>query len=214
MSIITNLNLEKNFLNLKNNIEKMESLHDLLSFQIIISDSVKIMSLMSQLIKNKNNLFGKNILKESLINIISFLPIKYVSKCKNVCKLWLKNLKNNLAKKILLPTPKIFYHNGFFDVKFCPRTIFKIKNDIYINNHINVCKISTKKDKFITTNINLYRDIIYSNDRYICMSSYQVINIYSLEMELISNIPTKGYQGIAIDNNDNVLISTHDKFYI
>ena len=59
MSVITTFKIEDKILNLKNNIKKLESLNELLSFQIIIYDSIKLFSSISQLIKNKNNIIKK-----------------------------------------------------------------------------------------------------------------------------------------------------------
>ena len=59
MLVIINFNIEKELKFLENNISKLRLLHHSLIFQMIISDSIKLMLLISQLIKNKNNLFRK-----------------------------------------------------------------------------------------------------------------------------------------------------------
>jgi hypothetical protein len=51
MSIITTCKIKNIFSNLENNIKKLKSVNDLLTFQVIIYESIELLSLISK--KNK-----------------------------------------------------------------------------------------------------------------------------------------------------------------
>jgi hypothetical protein len=164
------------------------------------------MSIITNLILQKNNSFFQNVVTELLINIVSFLQIEYKSICQTVCKIWLKNLKSNLSKKILLSIPKNMIYCESFDVKFVPKTIMMTNNHIYISRYLNACKLDMINSKLIEENDeNFQTNIITSNNNYICTINLNIIHIYSLKMKLINKISTKGISDLVIDGNDNII---------
>jgi len=214
MSAITILKIENEFLCLEENIKKLKLLNSPLIFRIIISESIKLLSLISQQIKTKDNLFGKNIAKELLIEIVSFLPFEYISICKNVCINWNKDIKNCLSKKILLPIPKNISYCETFKLDFSPRSMAKIVNDIYITNRSNATIINIQNSRLIRENNENFHNIISSNKNYVCIKYPEEIMIFSPDMQFIGCILISTIQGLAIDNNNHVLVSTCDKFHI
>mgnify|MGYP001482873200 CR=1 FL=1 len=215
MSVITTFKIENEFSNLEENIKKLKLLNNSITFQIIIKESIKLLSSLSQVIEKECNLFGKKIAKELLINIISFLPCEYALICRRVCMDWQKYLKSELSKKILLSIPKNIHYLELLYVGSRQRTMTKIKNDIYICNLYDFSKINTKNFKIIKEqNIKFHTDMIYSNNNFICTRRSREIKIYSLNMELVNSIPTEYSCGLAIDNNNNIFISTNKKLHI
>jgi len=215
MSAIISLKIKRIFSDFEKKIKILKLLHDELTFRIILDDSIKLLLSMSQQIKNKDNLFGKNIAIELLVNIISFLPYEYVTICKNVCKIWFNNLKSNLSKKILLPVPKKMRFSKLFSLGFKPLTITKIKKHIYITDYENFCKINTKNNELFTReNENIYKNLIYSNNDYICLKSSNNIEIFSSDMKLINIIKIKNFQDFIIDDKNNILVVRNNSFNI
>jgi hypothetical protein len=156
----------------------------------------------------------KNIVVELLINIISFLPSEYISICKSVCKSWIKNLKSNLSKKILTQIPLKIQYSKSFEMNSRPLIMYMIKNDIYINDCQDLFKIDTKSSEITEIDINIYQYVTFSNGNYICKEYLDHINIFFLNIKLISSIKISEIQGLAIDNKNNILISTNNKFQI
>jgi hypothetical protein len=66
MSIITEFGIENEISKLENNLTNLKISHKLLNFQIIIHESIKLLSLISKKIKNSINSCAKNIPSESL----------------------------------------------------------------------------------------------------------------------------------------------------
>ena len=147
MCVITNLQIENKLLNLEDNIKKLRLSHSLFDFQIIIYDSIKLLSSISQIIKNKNNSYGKHIQFELLVKIITFLSYEYNFICKNICKPWLNNLK-----KKLFSIPKSISYCKSFKLIFISKTMTKVGDNIYISDNSRVCKIDTKESKIIKIN--------------------------------------------------------------
>jgi CNH domain. len=215
MSIITIFKIENEFFRIEENIKKLKLLNDRLIFQIIIHNSIKTLLLMSQLIKNKNNLFGKSIETSLLATIISFLPYEYRFICRNICTSWLKNLKSSISKRLLLPAiPKNIIYPRLLELKFRPKTMTRIKNDIYVGTLFGIYKINEKFEVIAESDKNFRTYIMSGNDNYICVVILEHICIYSLNMKLICKIKTKRVQGMAIDNKNRVCVSTSNKFHI
>jgi hypothetical protein len=181
MSVIITFKMENEISNLENNIKNLKSLHDILTFQIIIHNSINSLMSMSRLIKNRNNSFGKNIATKLLINIISFLSSEHISICRRVCTTWLKSLKSNLSKKILLIFPKNIQYCQSFDVGFNPNSMMRVKNHIYISNKSNVCKINMKNSEISIVDGEYYMaNFTSANDNYICIFLFKIrIYIFS-----------------------------------
>jgi len=215
MSIITKLKIENKISNLENNIKKFRSINDLLDFQIIIHNSIKLLLSISKIIKDKNNFYGTKLSDELLINTISFLPSKYILICQNVCTTWLKSLKSNLSKKLLQLIPKILLYKTYFNSSFPLKTMTIQKKYLYLSNYFNSLRIDIESYKLKKIyNKELQTELISSNNNYICVHNFDKINILSLDLKLINLIPIEKIQGLAIDNNNNILISTYNKFYI
>jgi hypothetical protein len=217
MSIITKLKIETEFSKLEKNITKSKLLNDSLSFRIIIDDSIKILSSILKSIKNKNDLFGKNIAIELLIGILSFLPQYYIRTCETVCVSWLKILKSNMSKKILFSLiPKQLCYHTILNLEFYPKRLVKIKNYIYAINYENVCKIDTNnfglfKDEYVY----LYGKLISSNGNdIILINKFDHIDIISLIPHFHNRIEVKNCQGAAISENKRIYISTNKRFYV
>jgi len=60
MSVITRYEIENIFTDLEDKIKTLKILNDSLTFQIIISDSIELLSLLFQKIRNKKNHMEKN----------------------------------------------------------------------------------------------------------------------------------------------------------
>jgi NHL repeat./F-box domain. len=209
MSVITRYEIKNIFSHLEDNVKILKSLNDSLPFQIIIYDSIKLLLSMSQKIKNKNNLYGKNMPIELLANVISFLPYEYKSICRYVCTTWLKNLNSDLSKKILFPILKNITFSESFNLGFVPRAMFKIGNNIYISNTSNAYKFNMENSELIKIdNENLQSDVICSNEKYICTSTNFEINIFSLDMKLITCIKKKKVYDVDISNNGTIFASS------
>jgi F-box domain. len=214
MSIINNYDIKNVFSHLEDNIKTLKLLDDLLTFLVITYDSIKLLSSILQKIRNKNNSYGKNIPIELQANIISFLPYEYKLICCRVCKTWLGNLNNNLSKKVL-PLLKHINFSKVFNLNFEPKIMMNIENNIYISNKSNACKFDIKNTKFIEINdMNLKEDRICSNEKYICVIKSFDAHIFSSNMEFINNIKIGLVQSLAIDDNDNILVSSIDRFSI
>jgi len=213
MSVITFFKMENKVSYLENNIKKLKLLDDGFTFRIIINDSLKLLLSISKLIENKNDLFGKKIPKELLINIISFLSYKYIKICRNVCMSWLKITKSDFSKKILLSVPTNMCLSESIKLNFVPINMFKIKNYIYVKDSQHIIKFDIKTCKLTEEKNIFYKDVIYSNNKYICTKDPNNIYIYSLDIKLISRIPIKNTRNLTI-NNDKILISTDIRFYI
>jgi hypothetical protein len=183
---------------------------------MIICDSIKLMLSISQSIKNKNNLFGKKLPVMLLTNIISFLPCKYITICRRICKTWFNNLNNNLSKNIL-QIPKEMRYIESFNLTFGTREMFRIKSDIYTSDYLQVSKINikTKLIEKINKNKDIYLWATYSNNNYILVKDLGCVKIYSSDMKLINKILIGCWpEDSLIDSNNNILTLTNSKFYI
>jgi len=221
MTIIITFEMKNEFANLENNIKKLKLSQCSITFQMIIQDSIKLMFSMSQSIKNKNNSFGKRIPTELLINIISFLPCKYFLICKNVCENWFNSLKNNISKKTLSLKPKNMRYSGLLNLNFIPRKIYRINNNIYTSDNFEVCKIDIGEFELVKETNPEFKNIIYLNNNYIFLREkgekreIERINIFSSNMKFINYIFIGvTSQDLIIDNNNNILISSRNKFHI
>jgi hypothetical protein len=171
---------------------------------------------MSQIQNNNNNLCGKKIIVELLVNILSFLQCEYVSICRSVCKIWLDYLKSNLSRKILNLPPKNIFHIKSFNMNFKPINMNRVKNYLYIGDWTNLCEIKIKNFEIEQiTDKKYYNSVTCSNDNYICIKApLGEIFVFSSDMTLLEILPIRYIQGLEIDNNDNILVSTYNKFYI
>jgi hypothetical protein len=214
MLVSTIFKIENEILNLENNIAKLKSLSDPLTFRIIINESIKMMLLIGQLTKNKNDLFGKKIPIELLTNIFSFLPYDQIMVCQGVCITWFKDLKKMQA--VISIKPKISNLCGILDLGFTPMRMIKVKKNIYVISHYDVCKIDTNDFKLISdNNMNFYMELIASNDNYmICYGKSHTLNIFSFDLKFKSRIVFENLCGVAIDNKNNIYISTNNKFKV
>jgi hypothetical protein len=53
------------------------------------------------------------------------------------------------------------------------------------------------------------------NNNYICILNSKAINIYLLNMKFVKRISIHQLiQNLAINNNNNMCVSSHDKFYV
>jgi hypothetical protein len=172
---------------------------------------------MSKLVK-RNNSFEKNIVVELLIHILSFLPHDYFWICEIVCKYWLKSLKNNIAKKILLSfIPKQMLYHNCLNLNFTPKKLIKIKNYIYAFTLGKICKIDTKNSDSVVNETNyIFFNFVSSNENYIVsISVYNSIKIYSPNMNLIDDILLGDIaRGMTIDDDNNIYVTTYNKFYV
>jgi NHL repeat. len=215
MTLIEIHNMTNILLNLKDNIKILESLNDPLTFKITICDSIKILSQIYQKIKNYDNISWEKIPTELLANIISFLPYEYKLINQYICKFWQKKLETCVSKNILLPIPKNITFSELFNLNLEPRTMAKIGNNIYFCNITNACRYDLQNSKLVTVeNVNFYTAMIYSNEKYICVLKSHYINVISLNMKLISKIKINSIQGLIIDKDNNILITTNTMFYI
>jgi len=217
MSIITSLRIGNDFSNLENNIVKLKLSNNEFIFRIIIYDSIKLLSSILELIKNKNNLFEKNIPKELFVNIISFLPYNKISICQTVCTYWQKILKSDLSKKLISIKPKKLFFDKIIKIDFCAKNMFKIKKCVYVSNYNNICEINTKKFELVKNYEYVYKNIICSNNNYVCRGYQFFCDLYIclLDTKLESKILLeKEFLDVQIDNDDNILITTNDQFYI
>jgi hypothetical protein len=214
MSIVTALNIGNQVSYLENSIKKLKLSSDRLTFKIIINDSLKLLSSISKLVKNRDNLFGKKIATELFINILSFLSYKYVSICRSTSMVWLKILKSNFSKKTLFTIPTNIYSLESINLNFNVTNMFKIKNYIYFTNYLGIYKFNIKTFELIRENNMLHRNVVYSNDKYICTRNFDEIGIFSLEMIPISKITAEGMGNLVIDDHDRILVTSYDKFYV
>jgi hypothetical protein len=215
MSAVTFFKVEKALLNLEDNIRKSKLICEPFAFQMIIKNSINILSSILQMIRNKNNLYGKNIATELLINIILFLSYEYFSACKSVCKTWKNSLNSCLSKKIFPSVPKNMVYRGSFNLGFSARKNMKIKDNIYARNGIKLCKINIKNfEKVEENNMNFYNKLEFSNDNYMLINGDKKLEVFSLDMKPISEIPKPYRCGITSDNNNNIYILSYNKFYI
>jgi F-box domain. len=214
MSIITRYEIKNIFSHLEDNIKTLKLLDDSFSFLMTIRDSIELLSSILQKIKNKNNSYGKNIPIELQVNIISFLPYEYKLICRRVCTTWLKNLNNNLSKNMLSVLKNITFSEAF-NLDFKPKAMINIRDNICINDNLNACEFNTKNAEIIKINdVNLKKARICSNEKYICVIKSFSAYIFSLNMELISRIKVGSVQSLVIDKDDNILISSINKFSI
>jgi hypothetical protein len=214
MSVITVCKIENDFLDLENKIRKLKVLCDSLTFRMTIKESIKLLLSIFKLTENKKNLFGKKIASELLINITSFLSYDCRLSCQYICKSWNEILQGNLAKKILLPIPKGFFHHSILHLNFSPKRIVKVKNNIYTSGSDAACKIDIERFEQIIDKDTIFYDYISSsNDNYICVGYLDKLVIYSLDSKLTNEILVKESQGSAICN-DKIYIATNNKFYI
>jgi NHL repeat. len=182
---------------------------------------VNILNMMSIIIPTNNtklklpNVWQK-IADELLINIISFLVCEYTYICKRICKFWFNSLKSNMSKKILIQVPKKISFSKSYKTNYISRRIVRIKDYIYVISKFDVCKYNIKSSKLIKENNISLENLISSNDNYVCTLSAcnKNVNIYSLNMEFINMIKTDYIYDLTIDDNNKILISTCDKFYI
>jgi len=107
MSVIFKYKFENKYFHLKKTIDNLELINDSLTFKMTIYNIIKLLSSISKSIKN--NLFGKHIVTELLLNIISYLPHKYVSIFELVCTNWKQHINSNISKKILPQLKQISY---------------------------------------------------------------------------------------------------------
>jgi hypothetical protein len=56
MSVITEFGIKNEYLHILDNIKKLDIIHELLNFQIIIHESIRLLSSISEKIKNISNL--------------------------------------------------------------------------------------------------------------------------------------------------------------
>jgi len=218
MFIINTLKLEKKILDLEYNIKKIKISCDASTFRIIIYDSIKIMLSMIQLIKNKNDLFGKKLTSELLINVISFLTTKQKKACQRVCVTWQKDIqKNILLEKILLSTKlKNILYRRVICLEFVPQKIVKIKNYLYITNYHNACKFDTEKIRLVDdNNLKYYMRTLASNDNYMIYDGESSrLDIYSSNLEFKNCIFVEKICGVDIDHNNIIYISTNNKLNV
>jgi len=154
---------------------------------------------------------------ELLINIISFLPIEYTLICRNVCMSWLKNLKSNFSKKILPSIPKNVCYIESLKIDLASRIIVKIRDLIYVSDGSKSHVIDIKNFKLLKSyKLSQYVTIMSSNDKYFCLKNCKEILVFEIgKDDPICTIPEViDFYSLAIDNNNNICISTYDKFYI
>jgi hypothetical protein len=212
---ISRINIQNYLSNFEKDIENLRISCDSLTFRVIINDIIKSLSLISQSIANRENLFGKKIVTELLINIISYLPCKYKKICQNVCTNWKDILKSDLSRKILLPIPKGLCFSVYIELDIESMTMARIRDYIYFSNYNKTCKIDiTNYEQTREENKKFLGDLMSSNSNYICINYKDNVNIYSLNMTYVNSIKTNDCRGLVIDNNDNILIATNDMFHI
>jgi len=176
----------------------------------------KILLSISELIRNKSGFIIQNISTELLIYIIPFLPYKYVMINQNVCKNWMRILKSNLSKKILfLPTPREMRFSRIINTEYNVDIMTTIKDDIILYDYNYSYKINTKNLGIIKTKKKFSADLISSNENYVCYIKFNYITILPLnEKKHYSNIHIFQTQGLAIDQNNLILVPTRYIFHI
>ena len=210
MSLISIFEVGKEYSHLEDNIKKLKLAKDLLTYCKITDECIKLLSFISQIIREKKNLYGKNIIIELFLNIFSFLPLENIFICKNVCKSWQQCLKSNMAKNILPQIPENMHYleSSCVNLKVCK--LSKIKKDIYVYDHYFMHKLNKENLELDNTNnINLKIDMMSSNDNYICIKKlYQHdIYVFSHDIKLIKKIENRESQRcLVIDDDDNVII--------
>jgi len=169
--------------------------------------------------ENKINYFKKDIPTVLFTNIISFLPHDQIAICHTINVSWRKTLKSNLSKKLMLAIPIKLLPDKTIDVGFRAVNILKIKDDVFVSGYDKICKFDIENSKLINNHKNIsYENTICSNLNYICKSQQFPnldIHIYTLDMELIGKISLNScFLDVKIDEKNNILVSTHNQFYI
>jgi len=214
MSVIINLYLKDKIYDLEENIIRLKLLNDLSTFRIIFNDCMKIMLSISYQIKNRNDFVQKKIPIDLFKDVISFLPYNQIIACRSVCSYWLMDLRTTKLERTLLSSaPKIIYPHSLLKLDFEPKKMIKIKDNIYVTNYFDVCKINMRNFKLSVGNrMSSYLRLGCSNgNNMVCYSELGGLNIIS--PKLITRIQVKKIQAMAIDDA-NVYIAICDSLNI
>jgi hypothetical protein len=121
-----------------------------------------------------------------------------------------------LSKKILPLISKIIVWCEtpiILSLNLCAAT--RVQNKIYFSDVTKICKINIENFEIIKEENEMFKAyIMSSNDNYICVTDKEIIYVYSLDLKLKSKIKYRLIQGLAIDNDNNILISTMGEFRI
>jgi hypothetical protein len=96
--------------------------------------------------------------------------------------------------------------------------MFGTKNYIYVSNYIHSCLINIENFKIdqYQHSKDPYEYIGYLNENYIlkhkCDRLYT--SIFSSDMKFLGKIPLNTFNGVTIDNRNNILIISYTKFHI
>jgi len=183
MTIVQTFNLAKEFSDLKIIYHNIYSTTDILSFQLDVLKSIRILSNLSQFIRNKMNIFSNYIPSDLLKNIFSFLPNIYSFSSLAICKNWHRILTNYLKIIFFSKLPMNYYMK---DCILVDDYIGRITNNgKYIftrGSHSKKCYDNNLK---LISTISGYCRLISVNDKYLLHSDYSFLD-YTTYFELYS----------------------------
>jgi len=171
------------------------------------------MSIKSQLLGNKNNLFG-NIQNDILLVIYSFLSFDDVSITQIVCTNWNKIFNNYFQKKIFYHVPKDISLSKSFETLSTPLTIAEIENKVYVKSRLYLFTLDSDSKLIEEKDDHKYKKLICKKEKYICLYNEGDIDIYSDEKLEYRISKMEGYKKMIIDDYNNAIIMTNHTIYI
>jgi hypothetical protein len=183
MTIVQTFNFTKELFDLKIFYQNIYSTTDILSFQLDVSKSIKLLSNLSKIIRNKRNVFSNYIPSDLLKNIFSFLPNRFSFSSLSICKNWYRILSHFLKIVFFSKLPTDYYMKDYI---LTNEYVNRITNN---GKHIFVCGNNNKK--CYDNNLNListidgYCRLISVNDKYLLHSDHSFSD-YTTYFELYS----------------------------
>jgi len=196
MTVVTTLNLDQNLSDLKIAYQNIYTTNCEFSFQLEVLKSLKILSELLQIVRNKRNIFSK-IPKDLLEYVFSFLPKEQIFRNLIICKNWFKMLGTHLENfSSKLPISLQFEHSFEID-----NHIKRIKNN---DNHIFIS--CYQKTRCYDNNLKLISTFSTNdsefavNNKYLCCYDNLYVKLYSLnEKKFIRDICSYSFvQGLTI----------------
>jgi hypothetical protein len=183
MSIVKTFNLKKDFSDLETAYKNIYDSDNILSFQLGISKSIKILSYLAKFVRNKTNIFSKNMPTDLLIHIFSFLPKKYMFSNLRTCKIWNKILTNPV--QIILYKHPIDYNINNDSIGYLwTKRIEHNDKYIFISNLANI-KCYNENLEIVST-IDIYESLFATNNNYLCYCTPEgCVSLYSFKKKKI-----------------------------
>jgi hypothetical protein len=178
MTVVETFDFTKEFYNLEITYQNICTTHCILSFQLEVSKSIKILSNLLRIVRNKKNIFS-DIPADLLGCVFSFLPKKYIISNFSICKKWNDMLIRYSKMKLFsnLPT-NLHLENNLLVRREYLRDITSNDNYIFVLscNHIDYYDNNLR----LVSTINADVMLIAANNEYLLCYYPKCAKLYSL----------------------------------